>query len=179
MTKFTSIKAKNSQIWGMDMIIALVIFLFGIITFYLYTINFSNEAGENLDLLFYDGNVIANVLLSEGTPAGWNENNVTSFGLTDQNKINETKLQRFYNIVNSDYNESKKLMNTKFDFYVYFAGQMNINGSMIDGIGKKNVNRTNIIGLENPQNLVKIERFTIYSNKPVQLNIYVWNQELK
>lgn len=168
-------KYKKSQVWGLDLIIASIIFMAGIIVFYLYAINFSIEAEESLDALFNDGNFISNVMLSEGVPAGWSEGNVSSPGLVSQNKINQTKLERFYSLVSSDYQKSKIMLNTKFDFYIYFTGQMSINSSIIDGIGKSGVNRTNILEAESLQNIVKIERFTIYNNKPTQLNVYVWN----
>ncbi|MBI2047116.1 hypothetical protein HYT26_03065 [Candidatus Pacearchaeota archaeon] len=169
------IKNKKSQVWGLDLIIASIIFMAGIIVFYLYAINFSTEAEESLDTLFNDGNFISNVLLSEGVPAGWSGSNVSSPGLVSQSKINETKLEGFYSLVGSDYQKSKRMLNTKFDFYVYFTEKMSINSSIIDGIGKSGVNRTNILESESLQNIVKIERFTIYNNKPTQLNVYVWN----
>ena len=168
-------KSKKSQVWGLDLVIALTIFLVGIVIFFIYALNFTNEAEENLDALFNDGNIIANILLSEGVPADWNSGNVVAPGLLYNNQVNETKLERFYNLVNSDYAETRKILNTKFDFYFYFTEKIDINGNEVDGIGKLGVNRDNLIEIEQPNNIVKITRITLYKNKPTQLNLYMWD----
>ena len=45
---------------------------------------------------------------------------------------------------------------------------MKINMEIVEGIGKKP---------ENFDNLLKIERFSIYENKPIKINFYHWNGE--
>ncbi len=161
----------KSQAWGLDLVIALCIFVIGIMAFFLYSINFASEGEEKLDYLLYDGNAIANILLSEGSPPDWNSSSVIFPGLVSENKINITKLENFYYLVISDYQFSKKILNTEYDFYLFFPDSMNINGTLIDGIGKPGLNRTNIVS----DNLIKIQRVAIYQNKPVQLNLYVWD----
>lgn len=161
----------KSQAWGLDLVIALCIFVIGIMAFFLYSINFSSEGEEKLDYLLYDGNAIANILLSEGSPLNWNAGNVTFPGLISENKINETKLENFYYLVSSDYQFSKKTLNTKYDFYLFFPDSMNINGTIIDGIGKPGANRTNIVS----DNLIKVQRVVVYQDKPIQLNLYIWD----
>jgi hypothetical protein len=167
-----SILIKKSQAWGIDLFIAVTIFALGALIFFLYTLNTSNPESK-LDSLSYDGNIIANILLSEGSPSDWNESNLTSPGLLSNNKINQTKLERFYNL-SSDYENTKKILNTKFDFYFYLSEPIEIQGSFIEGMGKPGVNSSNIIDIENPENIFKITRFTIYKNKPIQFNLYTW-----
>lgn len=163
----------KSQAWGLDLIIALCIFVIGIMAFFIYSINFSSEGEEKLDYLLYDGNAIANILLSEGSPSDWNLSSVILPGLVSENKINETKLENFYYLVSSDYQSSKNMLNTKYDFYLFFQDRdsININGTIIDGIGKPEASRINIVS----DNLIKIQRVIVYQNKPVQLNLYVWD----
>ena len=169
----TETESKKSQVWGLDLMIAMTIFLVGLVAFYFYAINFSSEAEENLDMMFYDGNSIASILVSEGSPLDWSQENVVSPGLASKSMINNTKLERFYSLASSDYNRTKSILKTRFDFYVYFDEMMNVS-IMIDGIGKPGVNRTSIADAENPQNLVRIERFTVYMNKPTKMSLYLW-----
>ena len=53
------------------------------------------EAEENIDALFYEGKIIASSILSEGYPVDWNSENVVTAGILTDNKINETKVERF------------------------------------------------------------------------------------
>jgi len=169
------ISTKKAQIWGLDLVIAMIIFTIGILIFFFYTMNFASNSEETLDALFTDGNAIANFLLSEGSPNNWTALNVMTLGISSENKIDEAKLQNFYSLASGDYAKTKKLFDTKFDYYVYFTDPLDISGNQIDGIGKSGINRTNIEQYSF-SNIVKVTRFTIYRNKPTQLNIYTWYQ---
>jgi hypothetical protein len=146
--------------------LASTIFIFGIVMFYLYALNDPEEGKENLEGLFYDGKIIAESLLSEGYPKDWNSADVVTTGILSDNKINETKLERFYNLANSDYAKTRNRFNTQFDYYFFLSENMTINSVEVEGIGSNP---------PNPQNLVKITRFTVYKNRPVTAYIYVWN----
>ena len=67
---------KKAQAWGFDLLIAFMIFIGGIIVFYLYSLNFPNETENTINTLTYEGSVVANAVLSSGFPSDWNENNV-------------------------------------------------------------------------------------------------------
>ena len=164
---------KKAQIWGIDLIVGIFIFLMGLIILFFYAVNLKGNTGDIEDISLV-GDTISENLLSEGTPIDWTEENVIFPGLLSQNKVNETKLQMFYNL-NQDYPNFKGILKTKYDFYIYFSEQMDIEGEQVDGIGKPNVNRNNIIEQENPKNIFKTTRVTAYNNKPVTLNIYLWN----
>ena len=47
--------SKRSQAWGLDLMVATVIFLAGIIVLYIYAINYSSGQGDDLDDLFLKG----------------------------------------------------------------------------------------------------------------------------
>ena len=158
-------KSKHSQAWGMDLMIASIIFTMGIIVFYFYALNEPSEAEEKIDALFYDGKVIADSILSEGHPKDWNVGNVVAIGILSQNKINETKLERFYDLADDDYNKTKALFNTKYNYYFFLNETMFINGEEKPGIGRVPSNH---------KNLVKITRFTIYKEKPMAAYLHVW-----
>src|SRR4030042_1570891 len=97
-------KSKKSQAWGFDIMIAVMIFSIGLALFYLYSTNSSSDTEQILDSLNYDGNNIADGLLSSGFPSGWTVANVVRVGIVDENKINETKLRGFYDLVDLNYN---------------------------------------------------------------------------
>jgi len=158
--------SKKAQVWGMDLIVAVIIFLVGLIVAYVYAINFLNEAQENFDELFYDGNLISSLILSDGTPKNWVPTNVEIPGIISDNKINQTKLDNFYAFSQENYTGLRKLLGTKYEFYFNFT-YIKISGiGTINGIGKP---------IENPKNLVRIERFTIYENKPTKFTLFMWN----
>ena len=81
--------SKKAQAWGFDLMIASIIFISGIILFYIYSINYPKESNEKLDKLFNEGEFMAEVLLSEGLPINWNQDTVVRIGLTTNKKINE------------------------------------------------------------------------------------------
>ncbi len=156
---------KNGQAWGFDLMIASIIFITGIVSFYIYTLNASEEAETILNKLEYEGDIITNSLLLEGSPKNWTPANVLVPGIISNNKINQTKIDLFYNLTKFDYIKTKSLLNVKHDFYIYFSRNITANGEEIAGFGKLP---------ESPKNLVKIERIVIYNNKPIILNLEIW-----
>ena len=165
--------SKKAQAWGFDLMIASIIFVFAIIVFFLYSLNYPTESQDKLETLFYEGNFIADSFLSEGIPLDWTEDDVTKIGIVDNGKINETKLQRLYNMAtpatNIDgYLKSKALLNTQYDYFFNFSKPIDFGGSPIPEHG---------IGLHptsNATNLLKVTRLTIYRNRTVSMDIYVW-----
>lgn len=162
-------KPKKAQAWGTDLAIAFIIFSFAIIFFYFYSFNYSNETEDILELLTYEGNFIADSLLSPGYPNPWQESNVIEIGITTDGKIDQTKLNTFYEFTQNDYERTKRIFGTKYDYYFFMEDPIN---STLEGIGKPGINSTNIAA----QNLMKITRFTIYKNKPTTAYLYVFQQ---
>ena len=164
---FQNYPAKKAQIWGLDVMVAIVIFLIGIITIYLYALNFMNESQNTLDSLFYEGNLASSLILSDGVPENWTSENVDIPGILTKNKINQTKLNSFYSLAENpiDYEKLKKMLSIKEEFYFNFSG-MEIYGSPRSYVGKL---------ASNPENLVRTERFSIYKEKPIKIEIYSWN----
>jgi len=158
-------RKKRGQAWGFDLMIASIIFTAGIITFYIYSINTIDETDLMINKLNYDGNIIANTLLLEGAPKNWTENTVISPGILSKNKVNQTKIDIFYNLTQNSYNKTKILLNTRYNFYIFFSKDITANGQIIQGIGRAPVNQ---------KNLIKIERVAIYNDQALTMNIEVW-----
>jgi len=173
------IKNKRAQGWGMDLIIAVTIFSFGLVAFFVYSLNSPGEAKEKIDALYYDGKILANTILSEGSPENWDLANVIKIGILSNNKINETKLKNFYNlaITEENYEETKDLFDITYDYYFYLNEKIDIYGDgslMLDGIGKPGFDKENIS--EDIKDLIKITRYTIYQNKPMTAYFYIWEE---
>lgn len=168
--------SKKAQGWGMDLIIAVTIFTIGLVVFYIYSLNSPGEAKENIETLFYDGKILANTILSEGSPTNWDKTNVAEIGILTNNKINETKLQYFYNLTKTEesYKKTKNLFNIKYDYYFFLNDNMTTIEANVDGIGKPGVTRTS--EYNNAKNLVKVTRYTIYENKPMTAYFYIWEE---
>jgi hypothetical protein len=159
---------KRGQAWGFDLMIAATIFLIGIVLFYFYSLNYPSEAKDTLESLFYEGNLIADSLLTEGFPVDWDVTNVQRIGLLSNGQINDTKLDRLYLLVSTSdgYDLTKALFNIKQEYYFNMSIPMSISGEIVEIIGFKD---------EENQNLLKITRLTTYQDKLVTLDVYIWN----
>ena len=157
---------KKAQAWGFDLFAAIIIFLFGILFFYFYTINYSNSGEENFSVLQREGETIADSLLSEGSPQNWNKTNLVRIGLITDGKINDTKLQHFYELARDNYALTKSLFRVNDDYYVSFQEPVNINSSSVEFIGQQPASE---------ENIVKISRIVVYNNSIKTMNVHVWN----
>ena len=140
---------KKAQAWSFDLVMATVIFMSAIIILFVYSINYLSRANEDLDNLFYEGNVAAELILSEDT-----------FGIISGNQINQTKLDAF----NSTYLQKRLALGLTNEFYFNFNG-MKINGNPALYVGNKT---------SNADNEIQITRVAIYENKPVKFQLRIW-----
>lgn len=167
-------KTNKAQGWGMDLIIAVTIFTFGLVVFFIYSLNAPGEAREKIETLSYEGKILANTILSEGAPEAWNAGSVIKIGILSNDKINETKLQTFYDMTrtSSDYKKTKELFDMTYDYYFYLEENMTTIGADVDGIGKPGFNRKG--DYSNVKNLVKATRYTVYNDVPMTIYFYIW-----
>ncbi len=162
------------------MVIAVLIFSAALLIYYKTTTNLSDQDEELLGELLVDAKIISGSLMSQGYPYDWIESNGVRIGITNDNRINETKLELFSMV---PYNDSRKLLGTVHDYYVYFRDR---NNNIIpfnethEGIGKPGVNSTNIktsmpgVVFEDPKKLVKVTRLVIKESDIVKMVIYLW-----
>jgi len=164
--------SKKGQAWGTDLTFGFLIFSMGIIIFFVYAINYTSESKENFEIMLYEGENIVQSILSEGSPVNWNETTVTSIGILNDGKINETKLELFYNFTQSNYSTSKTIFDSSYDYYFFLDNNFTINSVEVDGVGNPSVDRNSI----SATNLIKITKLTIYKDKPVTAYLYVWDE---
>ena len=149
----------KGQGWALDVMVASAVFITAIMIFFFYSINYNSESTEILDSLQYDGNAMADVLLTSGFPINWTDSNVIVPGLLINEKIDEAKLSNFSKI---DYQKQKSLLNTKYEFCFTF------DNPTIKCYGKSYNSAA--------ENLILISRITIYQNKPALLKIFIWQE---
>ena len=157
---------KRAQAWGFDLMVAVTLFTVGIISLYVYSINFPADNQEPLLSITENANTLADEIFSEGYPQYWTIENVVRPGIMSGNKVNQTKLEQFYQLSSLQYSRTKSLLRSNYDYYLYFPEPIMINGSEIDGIGRPETN---------PKNLIKVTRFIVYKDKTVTANLHVWN----
>jgi len=143
---------KRGQGWGLDLMAAITIFLAGVIILYVYAFNYTSGAENSLDELYYEGNLVSELILTEN-----------AFGIFSEGKINQTKLNNF----NATYNAKKSMYGVKNDFY-FFMENMEINGIDTKYVGKINETQTT--------NLMKITRLVVYKNRPTKLELYIYTE---
>ncbi|MBI2449633.1 hypothetical protein HYV49_05035 [Candidatus Pacearchaeota archaeon] len=114
---------KKAQVWSLDIIVGVTIFIIAIIIFYIYTINLSDEAESSSDDLNIDADFISSNILSEGSPRNWNKTNVLIPGIVTDNKINETKLVALAQLSKDNYDKSRQLLGTKYDYFVFLENK--------------------------------------------------------
>lgn len=170
MGRFLLIKNKKGQAWGMDLIIAVVIFSVALSAIYFYSINDNRSNQENTDTLFYDGGKISDSILSEGSPSNWESGNVLQIGILEDGKISSDKLEKFYNL---DYERSRSIFNTRHDYYFFLRDPMLIGGLEVDGFGKPGVDRNTV----SAKSLIKITRIVVYNNRIMPAYLYVFDNE--
>jgi len=163
---------KQGQIWSLDLMVATIIFSVALASFYFYTVNERGGFEEKIELLSYEGKSTSNTLLSEGYPTDWNSTNVIEMGILTNGKINQTKLETFYDFVQSDYSKTKLVFNTAYDYYFFLDQNMTVNSVEIEGIGKPGVTKDTI----NAKHLIKISRVVIYQNRPIGAQLYIWEE---
>jgi hypothetical protein len=164
----------KGQVWSLDIMAGLMLFLVGIMIFFVYSLNQPSQAQETLALLNYDGKIIADNLLSSGYPDNWNSQTAITIGITTEEKINQTKLETLYQMVyiQNNYTKTKNLFNTIYDYYFFLDQNITISSGPIEGIGKPGITKNNI----NATDLIKITRYTIYQNKTTPLYLYIWQE---
>lgn len=165
----------------MDFAIALLLFIFTLVAYFSYMYNFQNQEKGELDTLITDAQALSSSLVLSGYPSDWDSTNVIRIGITNDQRINSTKIYFFKQL---KYNETKKKFATAYDYFVFFTDDkgvvLNINGTC--GIGNPAVGATYVGGAcmpinitnINPKKLVKTERYLIYNSTVVKMIVYLW-----
>ena len=152
---------KKSQVWFLDFIVGLLIFMIVIFIYYDYYSNLVDESEPAWEEIIIDSKSISSSLMSSGYPEDWNESNVSRIGILDGNyRINQTKIERF---VSMPYNTSRQLFNTWFDFYFFIEDK---NGTDYFEAGAEPSGQ---------EYLVQTTRLAIYNSSIYRMVLYIWD----
>lgn len=150
MEQFISTNRK-AQAWGIDLIVAIIIFIAILIILSAYVSNSTKNSSYQIQELFEEGRTASDILLGDFYP-----------GVISGKKINQTKIEE---LNTTDYDQIKKDLSLKNDFYLTFEG-LNYQGEPMTHIGRINSSSSN--------SLIKITRISSYENKPIKFEIYIW-----
>ncbi len=163
--------------------------VFLVVLFILYVQFTSNLTTENkaiMESLIFDAETLTETLLSSGHPPGWDEASVQQLGLTDGNhRLNITKLGY---VANLSYYGRKFYLGTVYDYYIVLqhkdgtllnitnlTGKANNGLSAEGGMGKPDATLESIPTIENPEHMVRSERYLIYNSSTIKLITYLWS----
>ncbi|MBW2992660.1 hypothetical protein KY345_05580 [Candidatus Woesearchaeota archaeon] len=157
-------KSRKCQVWYTDFIVAVLIFAIALVIYFEYVNNLSKEEESQLDEMLMSAKLVSNNLMSSGYPDDWNQSNVEIIGVLDNKRVNQTKIEQFYNM---SHDTTKFELGITDNYYFYLQDQ---DGQRISIGGK------NSTGLEpdNPVKLVKIDRVTIYNNSITKAVVQIW-----
>ena len=170
MTLSISIKTK-SQIWSLDVIIAIIIFLGALMFFYTQGLISLDAVENDISGLLLDGKIISSYLVSTGYPENWIEEDVTLIGLTNGSlELDTRKVEVFSTIADDDYQLSRKLLSTSHDYFLFFQDKNNQTLQIVPGvdwIGKDYAEA-------DPADLIRVVRLVNYDSDIIKMVLYVW-----
>lgn len=143
---------KRGQGWGLDLIAGVIIFIAGVMVLYVYAINYTSQSNKVLDELYYEGNLISELMLTD-----------EPYGIITDGVVDQTKLDLF----NSSYDVRKDTYGVRHDFY-FTMENMEVGGNYVSEIGKVNTTTT--------KDLMKITRIVAYKNRPTKLEVFVYEE---
>jgi len=112
---------RKAQHWYPDLILGLFIFSVAVLVFFQYMNNTSNNEEQVLDNIIIDGKIISNMLLQQGHPVNWTQNNVERIGIsTGNSELNTSKLILFKNLTEKNYSKTKTLLGTSYNYGIIF-----------------------------------------------------------
>jgi hypothetical protein len=138
--------------------------MIALVIYFEYVNNLSQEEESDLTEMMISAKTTSNNLMSSGYPDNWNQSNVEIVGITDDRRINQSKIEKFYNM---SHDSTKPKFGISENYYIYLQ---NRNGQKIS------INGKNYSGKEpaNPTKLVKLDRVTIYQKDMVKMVVQIW-----
>lgn len=163
-------KNKKGQVWTLDFVIGLIIFL-ALLGLSFFIIRGSFNEKDTYTETVRDSDHVAAMLLGESDSNG-TILNLNSVKIAENNRINDTKLKNFSDI---NYNRTKILFQISGDyvFYFYNGTMINYNNSCFRGYNLTPDCTLNIPLTAN--NIAKTERIVILNSSIVKMIVISWN----
>lgn len=167
------IKIKKGQIWTLDYIIGLLVFIAVILISFTLIRDLKADANR-FEKALQESNHISMNLVNPGSPITWNSSNIISIGLCENNRVNLTKLEEYDKL---DYNTTKVYLQVSGEYVFYFENRTTIiqqNNKCFRGYYLGDICTLNIPS--EADNIAKTERLVILNSSIVKMVIIVWNQ---
>jgi len=156
-------KNRKAQIYYLEFIITIFVFLIALAIFSRTIIN--SKTNEGVDDLLAQAQSISSSLMSTGYPVDWNSSTVEKIGLTNgRGRLNDQKLSMFANI---SYQDARTLFNIRSEYYMFLEDE---NGTRILIDGEQGIGSN----FSNAKKLVKSIRYPIYNSEIIRMVIYAW-----
>jgi hypothetical protein len=151
MEKCILIRNRNGQVWSFDLLVALMIFVVGLLIIYFFALNYKSSAFDELNELYYDGDLVSSLIMGDGPES-----------LITNNHVDQSKLDYFNSLSDS---EKKIRFGVSNNFY------FSIPNMVVDGVSQQNVGvlNTSVVSSQ-----IKTTRIVIYNNKPEKMEVVVW-----
>ena len=163
----------KGQVWTLDFIIGIVLFVLVGIVFYVYTINILPQQ-RTFGQLEQDAASIASGLVSAGFPLNWTPSTVQSVGMSDGNGRLDT--QKLVYLTSISYKDTRNYLGTSRHFVLFFEDKdgapLTINGTT--QYGKAGVTKSNVLSAESPDHLATVYRLLFYNGQIIRVGVYVW-----
>ena len=141
----------RAQVWSFDLLVALIIFVIGMIIIYFFALNYKSSTFDELGELYYDADLASNILLSEEAE-----------GIVSNGKINQTKLDSFDALPVA----AKKLrLGVSYNFY-FSIPNMTISGNPQQYAG--------IVNTSAVDSQIKLTRIVVYNNQVTKMEVISW-----
>ena len=173
----------KGQAWYADFAIGLLLFFFTLVIYIGYNDNFQKQNMGELNNMITDARAVSSSLILSGYPSDWNSSTVVRIGISDDQRLNATKLLRFSAL---NYTLTKRIFATPYEYFVFFANNKGevLNVSGVCGVGSPlvNVSYGAVQGTCNPinltgislKNVVKTERYLVYNSSVAKMGVYLW-----
>ena len=170
---------KKTQLWYMDFIIGVTIFLLIVIVAFNYITSNYTLQGKEINEILHAADRVSETLLGEGIPSNWTIENVTSIGVTTDHTLDISKLIMLKNFSLWNYDRTKSILNLEFDYLLFFQDRYGnlLNFTNFSFIGKPGFNSTNL-EIDEPEDITRIARYVVLRNNGyaeiISLNILLW-----
>ncbi len=173
---------KRAQIWYMDFIIGLTIFiLMLVVAFKFTTLKFSDDESDRARI-WDDAQRLTGAILSSGIPENWTQSNAISIGITsDSSALDIVKLDLLKNFTLSNYDRTKFIFGINSDYLLHFETINNTLLNITDNpyIGKPGLTDQDVLD-NNPKDKLAFVRYLVYRHDSIAeiiaMKILVWRE---
>jgi len=160
--------SRKAQLWSLDFVVSLMIFLSAVVAV-LFSWNYiSANAAETQALKELQLKVMTlsdSLIRTQGLPVNWGNATVEVFGLAEtENVLNATKLAILVNMSTYEYDRARAILDLgAYDFYLEAK---DLNGTVFGNTSKPLASNAGVV--------IPIERFAMYGGRIARVKLIIW-----